>query len=68
MVRQKDLKRTQKHIDRLTAVWIHNNPGALQFFGKERIREDMLNEQLRLAFKRLNAQTPANNEPMAIKN
>lgn len=57
MVSAKDIKRTQKHLDRLTAVWIHNNPGTLKHFGKERIRDCLLNEQLRLAFRRLEATT-----------
>lgn len=52
----KQIKATVKHIDRLTAVWIHNNPGTLQHFGKERIRDSIINEQLRLAFKRLEAE------------
>ncbi|KJP43594.1 hypothetical protein SR70_04815 [Klebsiella aerogenes] len=55
MVKQKDVKDVAKYIDRLTAVWIENNPGALQYFGKERIRDALLNEQLRIAFKRLDS-------------
>ncbi|EHQ2770458.1 hypothetical protein KRB99_000027 [Salmonella enterica] len=49
----KEVKATAKFIDRLTAVWIHNNPGTLKHFGKEKIRDCLLNEQLRIAFKRL---------------
>lgn len=55
MVRQKDVKAVGKFLDRLTAVYIHNNPGALKHFGKERIRDSLLNEQLRLAFQRLDS-------------
>lgn len=48
----KEIKKTAKWIDRLTAVYIHNNPGTLQHFGKERIRNDLLNDELRKAFRR----------------
>lgn len=60
MVKQKDVKRVVKFLDRLTAVYIQNNPGALKHFGKERIRDSLLNEQLRLAFRRLEASNPVN--------
>lgn len=55
MVSKKDLRATQKHLDRLTAAYISYNPGTLKHFGKEKIRDCLLNEQLRLAFQRLEA-------------
>lgn len=57
MVSNKDVKRTAKHIDRLTAAFIASNPGTLKHFGKEYIRDCLLNEQLRIAFKRVNHET-----------
>lgn len=51
----KQIKATAKWIDRLTAVYIHNNPGTLEHFGKERIRNDLLTDQLRIAFRRMEA-------------
>lgn len=53
MVRQKDVKAVRKHLDRMTAIYIENNPGTLQHFGKERIRTDLTNDLLRIAFRRL---------------
>lgn len=55
MVRLKDVKATQRDLDRLTAAYIRSNPGTLKHFGKEKIRDALLNEQLRLAFKRMEA-------------
>ena len=49
----KQIKATAKWIDRLTAAYIDCNPGTLKHFGKEKIRDCLLNEQLRIAFKRL---------------
>ena len=51
----KQIKATAKFIDRLTAAYIDYNPGTLKAFGKERIRDTCINEQLRLAFKRLDS-------------
>ncbi|EAQ9051871.1 hypothetical protein D8V62_23835 [Salmonella enterica] len=59
MVSKKDLRRTQRDLDRLTAAYIRSNPGTLKHFGKERIRDSLLNEQLRLAFKRLENEAQA---------
>jgi len=58
MVRLKDVKAVAKDLDRLTAAYIRSNPGTLKHFGKEKIRDALLNEQLRLAFRRLEATNP----------
>lgn len=50
MVTKKDLKRTQKHLDRLTAAYIHDRPDMLKAYGKEAIRQVVLNDALRRAF------------------
>ena len=51
----KQIKATAKWIDRLVAAYISYNPGTLQFFGKEAIRDTVLTEELRKAIKRAEA-------------
>lgn len=53
MVSKKDLKRTQKRLERITAAFIHDRPDMLKRYGKEAIRDVVLNEELKQAFKRL---------------
>lgn len=54
MVSKKDLKRTQKQIDTLTAAFIRDRPSMLKRYGKEAIRDHVTNDLLRLAFQRVN--------------
>lgn len=61
MPNRKDRRATAKFIDRLTAAYIRSNPATLKHFGKEKIRDCLLNEQLRLAFKRLEIKENAAN-------
>lgn len=55
MVSKKDLKRTQRYLDRLTAAFIHDRPSMLKRYGKEAIRDHILNVELARAFKTLEA-------------
>lgn len=55
MVSKKDLRRTQKHLDRLTAAFIQCRPDMLRKYGKEAIRDHLLNMELAKAFKAMEA-------------
>ncbi|EOG8337673.1 hypothetical protein ACLIX5_004471 [Salmonella enterica subsp. enterica serovar Bredeney] len=52
---RKQRKATEKHIDRLTALFIKTHPGILKQFTKEVIRNLVIDGELTLAFKRLEA-------------
>lgn len=49
----KQIKFTAKQIDRLTAAYIKDRPLMLKRYGKEVIRDHILNDLLRRAFTRL---------------
>ena len=50
---RKQRKATEKHIDRLTSIFIKTHPGILKQFTKETIRNLVLDGELTLAFRRL---------------
>ncbi|ENG0769466.1 hypothetical protein ABTS79_003041 [Salmonella enterica subsp. enterica] len=55
MPNRKQRKATAKQIDQLTAAYIKDRPLMLKQYGKEAIRDHILNDLLRRAFVRLEA-------------
>ncbi|EGN4266591.1 hypothetical protein IHZ75_004393 [Salmonella enterica] len=50
---RKERKATAKQIDQITAAFIRERPAMLKEYGKEAIRDHVLNDLLRRAFARL---------------